>query len=112
ITFYDVKLKTPKHKLFQLIDLDGNLTKQSGKFETWNSIAIQANKKLKEINLNAFIYRNLTGDNTLQTPISFALPFKYLPYITHDLKIERIFKTGDFGFLESRLIAKPVFAHS
>ncbi|CAM4792685.1 unnamed protein product [Rotaria magnacalcarata] len=111
ITFYDVKLKAPKHKLFQLIDLDGNLTKQSGKFETWNSIAIRANKKLKEINLNAFIYRNLTGDNTLQTHISFSLPFKYLPYIIHDLKIERLFKTGDFGFLESRLIAKPVFAH-
>ncbi|CAF4519512.1 unnamed protein product, partial [Rotaria magnacalcarata] len=29
ITFYDVKLKAPRHKLFQLIDLDGNLTKQS-----------------------------------------------------------------------------------
>ncbi|CAF4621230.1 unnamed protein product [Rotaria magnacalcarata] len=111
ITFYDIKVKAPRHKLFQLIDLDGNLTKQSGKFETWNSIAIRTNKKLKEINLNAFLYRNLTGDNTLQTHISFSLPFKYLPYVTHDLKIERLFKTGDFGFLESRLIAKPVFAH-
>ncbi|CAF5168102.1 unnamed protein product, partial [Rotaria magnacalcarata] len=105
ITFYDIKLKAPKHKLFQLIDLDGNLTKQSGKFETWNSIAIRTNKKLKEINLDAFLYRNLTGDNTLQTHISFSSPFKYLSYITHDLKIERLFKTGDFGFLESRLIA-------
>ncbi|CAM4768918.1 unnamed protein product [Rotaria magnacalcarata] len=111
ITFYDIKLKAPKHKLFQLIDLDGNLTKQSGKFETWNSIAIRTNKKLKEINLDAFLYRNLTGDNTLQTHISFSSPFKYLSYITHDLKIERLFKTGDFGFLESRLIAKSVFAH-
>ncbi|CAF3865320.1 unnamed protein product, partial [Rotaria magnacalcarata] len=82
-----------KHKLFQLIDLDGNLTKQSGKFETWNSIVIRTNKKLKEINLNAFLYRNLTGDNTLQTHISFSSPFKYLSYITHDLKIERSFKT-------------------
>ncbi|CAF4362986.1 unnamed protein product, partial [Rotaria magnacalcarata] len=100
-----------KHKLFQLIDLDGNLTKQSGKFETWNSIAIRTNKKLKEINLNAFLYRNLTGDNTLQAHISFSSPFRYLPYITHDLKIERLFKTGDFGFFESRLIVKSVFAH-
>ncbi|CAF3434120.1 unnamed protein product [Rotaria socialis] len=111
ITSYDVKLKAPKHRLFQLIDLDGNLTKQSGEFETWNSIAIRTNKKLKEINLNAFLYRNLTGDNTLQTHISFSLPFKYLPYITHDLKIESLLETGVFSFLESRLIAKPVFAH-
>ncbi|CAF4585559.1 unnamed protein product, partial [Rotaria socialis] len=116
ITFYDIKLKAPKHKLFQLIVLDGNLTKQSGKFETWNSIAIRTNKKLKEINLNAFIYRNLTGDNTIQTHISFALPFKYLPYIAHDLKAVRLLETGVFSsfaftFLESRLIAKPVFAH-
>ncbi|CAF4954591.1 unnamed protein product, partial [Rotaria socialis] len=68
-------------------------------------------KNLKQTNLNAFIYRNLTGDDTLQTHISFSLPFKYLQYITHDLKIERLFKTGDFDFLESRLIAKPVVAH-
>lgn len=111
IASYDVKLKSPKHTLFQLIDLDGNLTKQSNKFETFNSLALRMNKELKEINMNAFIYQNLTGDNSTQTHISFSLPFKNLPYVIHDFKFERSPLNSRINHIESRLVAKPTLLH-
>ncbi|CAF0940658.1 unnamed protein product [Rotaria sordida] len=111
ITAYNVTLKAPKHQLFQLIDLDGNLTKQWGRFETFNSIAFRMDKQLKEMNLNAFLHRNQTGNGSLQTHVSFSLPFKYIPYVTHDFKVERSSSNGRLSHIESKLLAKPVFAH-
>ncbi|CAF3221829.1 unnamed protein product [Rotaria sp. Silwood2] len=111
ILVYDVKLAAPKHQSFQLIDLDGNFTKQYGKFETFNSIAYRVDKNLKEMNLNAAVYRNQTGDGTLQTQLTISFPFKYLPYITHSLKLKRSSSDQRVNYIESKLIAKPVLAH-
>ena len=111
IVVYDVKLKAPKHPSFQTIDLDGNFTKQSGKFETFNSIAYRVDKNLKEFNLNAVMKRNQTGDGTLQTHLGISLPFKYLPYITHALLIKRNVTDQRTNYIESKFVAKPVIAH-
>ena len=111
IGIYNVSLKAPKHSSFQLFDLDGNLTKQRGRFETFNSIAYRVNKKLKEINLNAMVDRNQTGDGSIQTHVAVSLPFRYLPYITHDIKLRRAQPAGSVNHIEAKLIAKPVFAH-
>ena len=108
---YDVKLKAPKHESFQLIDLDGNLTKQHGKFETFNSIAYRVNKNLKEYNFNAIVNRDQIGDGTLKTHFAVSLPFKNLPYITHDFKLKRSPTSKSISYISSRLLAKPVFAH-
>ncbi|CAF1402787.1 unnamed protein product, partial [Rotaria sordida] len=111
IMVYDIKLKAPKHQSFQLIDIDGNLTRQNGKLETFNSVAYRVDKNLTEMNLNAIINRNQTGDGTLQTNIVLSLPFKYLPYITHSLKLKRSPTDQRTNYIESNLIAKPVLAH-
>jgi hypothetical protein len=108
---YNITLKAPKHESFQLIDLDGNITRQLGKLETFHSIAYRIDKSLKEINFNAIINRNHSGNGSLQTHIAISLPFKNLPYITHDLTIERALLTGRVNNIQSKLLAKPVFAH-
>ncbi|CAF1498906.1 unnamed protein product [Rotaria sp. Silwood1] len=111
IVAYDITLKAPKHETFQLIDLDGNFTRQSGRLETYNSIAYRVDKNLKELNLNAVINRNQTGDGTLQTQVTISLPFKYLPYIIHSLKLKRSSTDQRVNYIESKLTAKPVLAH-
>ncbi|CAF0741101.1 unnamed protein product [Adineta steineri] len=108
---YNVTLRAPKHESIQLIDLDGNLTKQIGKFETYNSIAFRREKKLKELNLNVIVHRNQTGDGSLKTKLAVSLPFKYIPYITHKLIIQRTASNGRVKNIQSTLLAKPVFAH-
>ena len=82
IGVYNFTLDAPKHELLQSIDLDGNLTKQRGKFETFNLIAYRCKRNLKEFNLNVVINRNQTGDDALQTHFSISLPFKYLPFFS------------------------------
>ena len=111
IGVYNITLKAPKHESFQLIDLDGNITRQLGKLEAFNSIAYRVDKSLKEINLNAVVHRNQSGDGSLQTHIAISLPFKNLPYITHDLTLKRASPNGRVSNIQSRLLAKPVFAH-
>ncbi|CAF1034217.1 unnamed protein product [Rotaria magnacalcarata] len=111
ILAYDVTLKAPKHKLVQLIDLDGNFTKQIGKLETYNSIAYRIDTGLKEINLNLIVNRNQIGDGSLTTHVAISLPFKNLPYITHYLKLQRCPISKRPVYIESRLLAKPVFSH-
>ncbi|UJR31139.1 hypothetical protein I4U23_018646 [Adineta vaga] len=111
IAVYNVTIKAPKHEAFQLIDVDGNLTKQSNKFETFNSISYRVDKNLKEINLNAIIHRNQTGDGSLQTHLVASLPFKYLPYIIHDLNVQRATPNGRINQIRSNLLAKPAFSH-
>ena len=108
---YNITIKAPKHEPVQLIDLEGNVTKQSNKFETFNSIAYRTDKSLKEFNVNAFVNRNSTGDGSLQTSITVALPFKNLPYITHELNLARASPSGRINLIESKLLAKPVLAH-
>ncbi len=108
---YNITIKAPKHESVQLIDLDGNVTKKFNKLETYNSIAYRVDKSLKEINLNAIVNRNSTGDGSLQTRIAISLPFKNLPYITHDLNLARSSSNGRINFIESKLLAKPVFSH-
>ncbi|CAF1431772.1 unnamed protein product, partial [Adineta ricciae] len=111
IAAYNVTVKAPKHERFQLIDLNGNLTKQTSRFETFNSISYRVDKNLKEINLNAVVSRNQTGDGSLQTHLVISLPFKYLPYITHDLTALRASPNGRISYIRSNLLAKPVLSH-
>ncbi len=111
IGVYNVTVKAPKHESFQLIDLDGNLTTQLNKFETFNSIVYRVDKSLKEMNLNAIIHRNQTGAGSLQAHLALSLPFKNLPYITHNINLQRDSSNGHVSFIESKLLAKPVFAH-
>lgn len=111
IVAYDIKLKAPKHQSLKLIDLDGNFTKQMNKLETYNSIAYRIDSGLKEINLNAIVNRDETADNTLKTHVALSLPFKNLPYITHDLKLRRSKSGQGNTYVESQLLAKPVFSH-
>ncbi len=108
---YNVTIKAPKHESFQLIDLDGNLTNQLKKFETFNSIAYRVDKSLKEINLNLLVSRNQTGDGSFHTQVALSLPFKNLPYITHNLNIKRNSPNGPVNHIGSKLLAQPVFAH-
>ncbi|CAF0806671.1 unnamed protein product [Adineta ricciae] len=109
---YDIKVKAPKHEKFQLIDIDGNVTRQEGLIETFNSIAFRADNDIKEININFVLDRNQTGDGSLMTHAVIALPFmKNLPYISHDLMVERSPTDGRLTHAASRLVAKPVFAH-
>jgi hypothetical protein len=108
---YNITLKAPKHQSLQLIDLDGNLTKQEGTFQTYNSIAYRTDKTLKELNLNFVVNRNQTGDGSVQTHATIALPLKYLPYITHNFKLERASPNGRVSHVGSELVAEPVFSH-
>ena len=111
ISAYNVTVKAPKHEFFQSLDLDGNLTRQAGFVETYNSIAFRKDKMLKEINVNAVIERNRTGDGALKTQIVLSLPLKNLPYITHELNLERSAATGRINHVTSQLLAKPVLSH-
>jgi hypothetical protein len=112
IGVYNVTIKAPKHEAFQIIDLDGNITKQVGILETFNSIAYRTGKGLQEINVNAVVNRNQTGDGSFHTHVALAIPFfKYLPYITHDLILERATPNGRLSHIGSQLIAEPVLAH-
>jgi hypothetical protein len=111
IASYNVTIKAPKHESFQLVDLNGNLTRQTMKFETFNSIAYRMNKDLKQLDLNAVIHRNQTGDGSMQTHVAVSLPFKNLPYITHQLTIHRASPNGRINHIGSNLLAKPVFSH-
>ncbi len=111
IGVYNVTIKAPKHKTIQLIDLDGNITKQEGILEAFNSIAYRTDKTLKEFNLNLIVDRNQTGDGSLQTHIAISLPFRNLPYITHDFMLARTTPNGHLNHISSQLIAKPVLAH-
>ncbi|CAF1233028.1 unnamed protein product [Adineta steineri] len=112
IGVYNITLKAPKHESFQLIDIDGNVTKQAGLLETYNSIAYRVDKDLKEININLVVDRNTTGDGSIQSHATLAIPFlKNLPLITHDLVLERSSVNGRLSHVASQLIAKPVFSH-
>ena len=111
IGVYNLTIKAPKHKAFQLIDLEGNLTKQQRTFQTFNSIAYRVDKSLKEYNLNLVFNRNQTGDGSLQTHVTLSFPFKYIPYITHDFNLARASPNGRINLIESKLLAKPVVAH-
>ncbi|CAF1019758.1 unnamed protein product [Rotaria sordida] len=64
IGFYNVILKASKHELFQLIDLNGNVTKQSGILSTYNSITYRIDNALKEINRNLIIDHNITENQS------------------------------------------------
>ena len=111
IVQYDVTFQAPKHELVQLIDLDGNITRQEGILEAYNSIAYRREKTLNEINVNLIVDRNRTGDGSFHTHIDLSLPFRNLPYITHDLLLQRESPAGRLSHLASHLLAKPVFAH-
>lgn len=111
IAVYNVTVKAPKHQLIQALDLDGNFTRQAGFIETFNSIAFRKERVVKEFNVNAVLQRNRTGDGTLQTRINLGLPFKYLPYITHELKVERSSASGPVNHVSSQFLAEPVFSH-
>ena len=94
-----------------MIDAKGNVTRELNKFQTFNSIAYRADKSLKEININALVDRNQTGDGSLQTNLAISLPFKNLPYITHSFNLARVSSNGPVRSIESRLLAKPVLGH-
>ena len=111
IGVYNITVKAPKHQALQMLDLDGNVTRQEGILETFNSISYRTNKTLNQINLNLALDRNHTGDGSLQTHITLSLPFKNLPYITHDLTFQRATPSGRISHVASQLIAKPVLAH-
>ena len=111
IGVYNLTLQAPKHESLKLIDLDGNLTKQSGTFQTYNSITYRIGKTLKEINLNFNLDRNQTGDGSVKTHATIALPLKYLPYITHNFKLERVSPNGRVNHIQTKLVAEPVFSH-
>lgn len=111
IVQYDVTIQAPKHESIQLIDLDGNITRREGILEAFNSIAYRREKALQEINVNLILDRNQTGDGSFHTHIDLSLPFKNLPYITHDLLLQRETPTGRLNYAASQLIAKPVLAH-
>ena len=111
ISAYNVTVSAPQHQLFQSLDLDGNLTRQTGFVETYNSIAFRKDKSLKELNVNAVIQRNRTGDGALRTQITLSLPLKNLPYITHELNLERAAATGRINHITSQLLAEPVLSH-
>ena len=111
IARYDVTIQAPKHELIQLIDLDGNITRREGILETYNSIAYRREKALQELNLNLIVDRNQTGDGSFHTHIDLSLPFRNLPYITHDLLLQRESPAGRLSHAASQFIAKPVFAH-
>ena len=108
---YNVSVKAPKHELFQSLNLLGNLTRQTGFLETYNSIAFRKEKLTRQINVNAVIERNRTGDGLLQTKIGLSLPLKNLPYITHELKLERVSSAGPVSQLSSQFLAEPVVSH-
>ncbi|UJR15532.1 hypothetical protein I4U23_002471 [Adineta vaga] len=109
---YNITINAPKHEKLKFIDLNGNVTKQDGFIETFNSLAFRVNNELKEINLNFVLDRNQTGDGSLTTHAIIAIPFlKNLPYITHDLVLERSRINGRISHVGSQFIAKPVFAH-
>jgi len=112
IVVYDITLKAPKHELFQFVDVNGNLTRQDGLLETYNSVAYRTDNALKEFVVNALLNRNHTGDGSLQANLGLSLPFKYLPYITYGLIVQRPTPNGRVNHIDSRLIAKPVLAHS
>ena len=111
IAVYNVTVNAPKHQSIQFLDIDGNFTRQTGFIETFNSIAFRKDKVVKEFNVNGVLERNRTGDGSLETRINLGLPFKYLPYITHELKIERGTPNGPAKHISSQLLAKPVLAH-
>ena len=111
IGVYNVTVKAPKHEPVQLVDLNGNLTRTLNQFQTFNSIAYRADKSIQEININANVNRNLTGDGSLQSQIAVSLPFKNLPYITHDFNLARASPSGRVSHIETKLLAKPVLAH-
>lgn len=111
IAQYDVTVQAPKHEFLQLVDLDGNITRREGFIEAYNSIAYRREKTLQEINVNLILDRNQTGDGSFHTHVDLGLPFKNIPYITHDLRLQRDSPTGRLNQIDSQLLAKPVFAH-
>ena len=111
IGVYNITLRAPKHETVQLIDANGNLTRALNQFQTFNSIAYRANKSSQEININAVVNRNQTGDGSLQSHLAISLPFRNLPYITHDFNLARASPSGRVNHIETKLLAKPVLAH-
>ena len=108
---YNVTVSAPKHALFQSLHLDGNLTRQEGLLETYNSVAYRADKTFSQIIINAIVDRNRTGDGSLRTHIGLSLPTKNLAYITHDLNLKRASPAGRVSRLSSSLVAEPVLSH-
>ena len=111
ISAYNVTVSAPKHALFQALHLDGNLTRQKGFLETYNSVAYRSNKTFSQININAIVDRNRTGDGSLRTHIGLSLPLKNVAYITHNLNLKRASPAGRVSHLSSSLVAEPVLSH-
>ena len=61
--------------------------------------------------MNGAFNRDPSADGSLTTHVGISLPFRYLPYITHNLKIKRSTTSGRDTVIESMLLAKPVLSH-